>query len=178
MASVFAGATLSPAQAAAAAPSITTPNGLVGVAQTIVIKAPALKGQVATFSLINGATNLTAQASVNSPGFGYYTWVPTLNGAWTISGQATPATATTTVNAAQMPTSTSLVVPNQMQASVAAPAIINVSAPAGSLAPIGSVTVTSGFGKTIVPSPSRRSALRRLLPPRSSGPLTRPASNR
>ncbi len=51
---------------------VATPNGVVGIQQTVILKAPRLRGEVATFTFTNASAGTNAgQASVNSAGFAY-----------------------------------------------------------------------------------------------------------
>ena len=89
---------------------VSANNGTVGVQQTVMVKAPALRGQVVTITFQNSAAGTNAgQASVNQQGFAYLPWTPNLAGAWSISanvGNDTVRTANIVVHS--MPTVTTL----------------------------------------------------------------------
>jgi hypothetical protein len=143
-------ASVAPAQAAVAKTFISTPNGMVGLAQNVVIKAPKLKGQAVSVTFTSGATSAVLQTTINPLGFGSITWTPASAGSWTISGTGTLASAgSTTIIVTQMPTSTTLLVPNQTRNGVAANAVITVTAPIGTAAPAGTVALNNGFGTQI-----------------------------
>jgi len=133
---------LTAAPASAADPFIATPNGMVGVQQEIVFRAPSLAGQVATIGFVSGSISNAGQTAVNSRGFGSLAWTPTSAGAWTISGLGNTASiGSTTINVAAQPTITQLFVGNQIQTGVANKAIVEVDSLTGQLAPVGTVTV-------------------------------------
>ena len=135
------GSATSPASAATT-PFIATPNGMVGVQQEIVFRAPSLAGQVATIGFVSGSISNAGQTAVNSRGFGSLAWTPTSAGAWTISGLGSAASiGSTTITVASQPTVTQLFVGNQIQTGVVNKAIVDVDALTGQLAPVGTVTV-------------------------------------
>lgn len=148
----FAGAgtalTATAAQAAGAA-FISTPNGLTGVAQEIVIFAPTLRGQAAAIGLALGANQTMVQTVINSQGYGYAQWTPTAGGVWTVSGLGNSTVAgSTTISVATMPTTTVVEAPNFIQQGVNNPIIISVTAPGGTVAPTGTVTLYSQPSQT------------------------------
>ncbi len=80
---------------------IATPNGMVGMQQEIVFRAPSLAGQVATIGFVSGAISNAGQTAVNAQGFGSLAWTPTSAGSWTISGLGNAAAiGSTTINVA------------------------------------------------------------------------------
>lgn len=130
---------------------VASPNGVVGVQQQVVLRAPSLAGKVATvtFSTPTGATN-AGQTSVNGAGFGYLAWTPNQTGSWTITASGGGATVdTSTVTVAPVPTVTGLQVQNEVQQGVSTTIIADVQALAGSIAPSGTVTVRTPGGATI-----------------------------
>jgi trimeric autotransporter adhesin len=138
------------AQAAVAKTFISTPNGMAGVTQQIVVKAPKSKGQAVTVTATSGALTVTLQTVVNAQGFGSIAWTPSAAGTWTIAGVgAIASTAASTVAVAALPTTTMLMAPNLIQSGASSSLVAVVSAPLGSLAPAGSVTFATGFGQTI-----------------------------
>ncbi len=133
--------TSSPATAATNA-FIATPNGMVGMQQEIVFRAPSLAGQVATIGFTSGAISNAGQTPVNAQGIGSLAWTPTSAGSWTISGLGSAAPiGSTTINVAAMPTTTYALVPNLVQAGVANNVSVVVSALDGIVAPAGSVVL-------------------------------------
>ena len=133
---------LSAAPASAANEFIATPNGMVGMQQEIVFRAPSLAGQVATIGFVSGAISNAGQTAVNSQGYGSLAWTPTSAGSWTISGLGNAAVVgSTTINVAPMPTATYALVPNLVQTGVANRITVAVSALDGIIAPSGTVTL-------------------------------------
>ena len=136
-----------PAMGTAATNSfVATPNGMVGLEQEVIVRAPRLAGQVATISFTSGSLANAGQTAINAQGFGSLAWTPTSSGSWTISGTASGAQlGSTTITVAAMPTTTAALVPNLVQTGVANPLTIVVSAPIGVLAPTGTVTLRNQF---------------------------------
>ena len=133
---------LSAAPASAANEFIATPNGMVGMQQEIVFRAPSLAGQVATIGFVSGAISNAGQTAVNSQGYGSLAWTPTSAGSWTISGLGNAAVVgSTTINVVPMPTATYALVPNLVQTNVANRITVAVSALDGIIAPSGTVTL-------------------------------------
>ena len=121
---------------------IATPNGMVGMEQEIVFRAPSLAGQVATIGFVSGAISNAGQTAVNAQGFGSLAWTPTSAGSWTISGLGAAAgIGSTTINVAPMPTSTAALVPNLVQTGVANSISVIVSSLAGIIPPSGTVVL-------------------------------------
>ena len=138
---------------------ISTPNGMVGMQQEIVFKAPSLAGQVATIGFVSGTLSNAGQTAVNAQGFGSLAWTPTSAGSWTISGLGSAAeVGSTTISVAPMPTTTNALVPNLVQTGVANNISVVVSALDGIVAPSGSVVLRNqnqnviGTG-TLTPGP-------------------------
>lgn len=133
---------LSAAPASAANAFIATPNGMVGMQQEIVFRAPSLAGQVATIGFVSGGISNAGQTAVNAQGYGSLAWTPTSAGSWTISGLGSAATiGSTTINVAPMPTATYALVPNLVQTGVVNRITVAVTALDGIVAPSGSVTL-------------------------------------
>jgi len=121
---------------------IATPNGMVGLQQEIVFRAPALAGQVATIGFVSGAISNAGQTTVNAQGFGSLAWTPTSAGSWTISGLGSAAAiGSTTITIAPMPTTTNALVPNLVQTAVTNHITVVVSSLAGIVPPSGSVAL-------------------------------------
>jgi len=128
--------------ASAAGEFIATPNGMVGMQQEIVFRAPSLAGQVATIGFVSGGISNAGQTAVNSQGFGSLAWTPTSAGSWTISGLGNAAAiGSTTINVVPMPTQTYALVPNLVQTNVANRITVVVGALDGVIAPSGTVTL-------------------------------------
>ena len=121
---------------------IATPNGMVGMQQEIVFRAPSLAGQVATIGFVSGSISNAGQTAVNANGYGSLAWTPTSAGSWTISGLGSAAgVGSTTINVSPMPTVTYALVPNLIQTGVVNNIQVVVSALDGVIAPSGSVTL-------------------------------------
>lgn len=134
---------------------IAAPNGMVGVPESILINAPAAKGQVVTIGLQLGAAAQTLQTTIGSNGFGAVTWTPTGAGTWTINGLGTIANlGSTSATVVPMPTYTVLLAQNNVQQGATSNLLAGVVAPIGTLAPTGSVTLqTGGSGNGLVTAP-------------------------
>lgn len=139
-------ASIAPANAATA-PFVATPNGMVGIAQDILVFAPRLKGQPISIGFALGSAGTSQQTVVGSNGFAYMSWTPSLAGAWTISGLGNAiSVGSTTVSVAAMPTTTTLFVPTSATSNAVTLVSVIVSAQAGTYAPQGSVNLASAFG--------------------------------
>jgi hypothetical protein len=135
---------------AATAPFVATPNGMVGIAQEILIFAPRLQGQPITVGFALGSAGTSQQTVVGSNGFAYMNWTPSLAGAWTISGLGNAiAVGSTTVNVAAMPTTTTLFVPTNATSNAVSVVSVIVSSEAGTYAPQGSINLASAFGNPV-----------------------------
>ena len=136
------------ATSASAAPITTrtwvaSPNGLVGVQQTVIVRAPKSDGSVATVTFTSATAGTNAgQAAVNSQGFAYLPWTPNVPGAWTISASVNGTSmGSSNIVVAAMPTSTILLVAGEVQENQSATLIAEVEALGGSITPSGTVTV-------------------------------------
>lgn len=150
---LVAGIGLVTAPAATSASSfIATPNGMVGLAQDIIVRAPNnLRNQPVTIGFTAGPYATSQQTIINSQGYGSMSWTPTQAGTWTISGLGNAVSVgTTTVNVAAMPTTTILMVPNSVQQGVSSNIVAVVSAPLGTVAPSGSVTVRAAGTQNVM----------------------------
>jgi hypothetical protein len=145
----LAGATSAPAVATS---FIAAPNGMVGVPETITIKAPAAGRQVVTIGLTLGAAAQTLKTTIGGNGFGSVRWTHGGAGPWSISGLGRIATAATPTVVA-MPTYTVLLAQNAVQKGVNNNLLAAVVAPIGSSAPTGSVTLINPGGAAIVTAP-------------------------
>ncbi len=154
------GVTAAPGAAAAprrpvAAPVVAAANGTVGLAQTVTVVAPGLKGQSATvlFSL-NGAAVAQQTLALSAQGGGSFPWTPPASGTWTISGvgslAAVPAVA---VTVAAIPTRTILSAVNFAQPGTPTTMTVTVEATGGNYVPQGTVTISNGFGGTYGSAP-------------------------
>lgn len=122
---------------------IATPNGMVGLTQEIIVRAPNnLRNQPVTIGFTSGPYATSQQTVINSQGFGSMNWTPNQAGTWTLAGLGNAiSVGSTTINVAAMPTTTFLMVPNNVQQGVSSNIVAVVSAPLGTVAPTGTVTV-------------------------------------
>lgn len=127
---------------------VTTPNGVVGVQQTVILRATKLRGRVATFTFTNAGTGTNAgQAAVNSAGFAYLPWTPNVSGVWTITATSGGSTVDqTSIVVAAVPTTTTLLSVGEVQQGVASALIAEVRALAGSITPSGTIAVRTSTG--------------------------------
>lgn len=140
------GAVAAPASAATAS-YIATPNGMVGVQQTVVVYAPRQVNQVVTISGTQGTVGTTLQTVVGAQGYGSVFWTPTTAGTWTFTGAGNIAGATpTTIPVAAAPTETILEIPNTMQVNTTTNLLVVVNTNLGNLSPVGQVTVRNSGG--------------------------------
>jgi hypothetical protein len=143
-----------PAAAAAAPGFIATPNGMVGVTQTITINAPSAVGQTVTIGLQFGAVVQVLQTVIGSNGFGAANWTPAAAGTWTISAQGTIQSAgSTSITVVPMPTYTVLLAQDALQQSASNTLLAAVVAPIGTLAPTGSVALMTSGGAALASGP-------------------------
>lgn len=146
---VLTGAGVSAAHAAPA-PLIGTANGIVGVAQTVEVRAPGLAGQTVGLNFaVNGSVQVSASATLNGAGSGSAVWTPTAAGTWTVSGTGSLAGTSSTATVSPVATITTLNAANQAQVNVATPMVITVSSTTGSYAPLGTVYLTTPLGGTL-----------------------------
>ena len=138
--------------ASSATTFIATPNGMVGLTQEVVIRTPNnLRNQPVTIGFTSGPYATSQQTIINAQGFGSLSWTPTQAGTWTIAGLGNAVSVgTTTINVAAMPTTTFLMVPNNVQQGVSSNIVAVVSAPLGTVAPSGSVTVRAGGSQNVM----------------------------
>ena len=177
------GLALVPPSSAASTTFIAAPNGMVGVSETITIKAPRAAGQVVTIGLQLGAAAQTLQTTMGSNGFGAVTWTPTGAGPWVINGLGIlTSVGSTTVSVAPMPTYTVLLAQNNIQQNVSNNVLAGVVAPIGTLAPTGSVSLSTGGGAPLSSAPltgafgSNTSTATIPWTPTSGGPIDIKAS--
>ena len=130
---------------------VATPNGLVGVQQTVIVRAPRSAGQVATVTFQSASAGTNAgQAAVNSQGFAYLPWTPNLPGAWTISATVGGASAGSSgIVVAAMPTETILLTPGEVQENQQTTLVATVQALGGVITPSGTITVRNQTGATV-----------------------------
>ncbi len=143
----------SPAQAAPRG-FVSTPNGMVGVPQEVLVYAPNAAGQAVTVGLQNGAVQQTLVASVGANGYASAMWTPTLDGAWTLNGLGVAAASgSDSVVVAPMPTYTVLLAQNNVQQGVTNNLLASVVAPIGTLTPTGNVYLSTSTGNGITTQP-------------------------
>ena len=129
---------------------VVTPNGMVGVPQTITIAAPLASGRTVTVGLLSGPAAFTAQTTLGAGGHGSITWTPTAAGTWTISGLGSiMAAGSTTITIAPMPTYTVLLAQNHLQQRVSNSLLGVVVAPIGVLPPMGTLALSTSTGNAI-----------------------------
>jgi len=146
-------AAIAPANAATAT-FVTTPNGMVGIAQEVLIFAPTLKGQGISVGFALGSAGTSQQTVVGSNGFASMNWTPSLAGSWTISGLGSAiGVGSTTVTIAAMPTTTTLFTPTNATSNAVTTVAVIVSAQAGTYAPQGTVNLASAFGNAVGTAP-------------------------
>ena len=143
------------AQAAkAAAGFIATPNGMVGVGQTITVYAPAAAGQVVTIGLQLGAAAMTTQTTIGTTGYGSVLWTPTGAGTWAVNALGSAlSSGSTSITVAPMPTYTVLLAQNNLQSGVTDNLLAGVVAPIGTVAPTGNVALAYSTGAAITTGP-------------------------
>lgn len=136
--------------ASAASSYIATPNGMVGIQQTVVVRAPQQVNQVVTISGTQGTTGVTLQTVIGGNGYGSVFWTPTAAGTWTFSGAGNISGATAaTITVAGAPTETTLAIPNQMQVNTGTNLLVVVNSRIGDVTPAGQVTVRTPGGSLI-----------------------------
>ena len=141
---------IAPASAAPARGALYAANGMVGVAEQILVNAPNLRGQVVTIGFANGPLGAQAQTTIGSNGWGALTWTPTAPGTWQVNGLGSAVSLTSdTFTVAAVPTSTVIVAPNNVQQGVATTLNVFVTSQGGTLAPQGTVSITSTFGSPV-----------------------------
>jgi len=142
-------ATIAPATAATAS-FVATTNGMVGIAQEVLIFAPTLKNQPVTIGFALGSAGSTQQTVIGANGYGSMNWTPTLPGVWAVSGLGSAiSVGATNISVAPMATSTQIFSPNTATSNVTYPVTVVVSAQGGTQAPDGTVTLASGFGELV-----------------------------
>jgi len=144
---------------------VAAANGLVGVQQTVLVRAPQAKGSVVTVTFVNDlAGSNSGQTQVNAQGFAYLPWMPDLPGSWTISAEVgTTTVSSTSLMVAAMPTKTTLLVAGEVRANRSNSLIAEVQALGGSIIPSGTVSVRDQTGTvvtqgTVVPSEGTNTA--------------------
>lgn len=139
-----AAVTASSATAAKQNTYIATPNGVAGIAQDVVISAPAFKGQSVLIGFQNGSISGTLSTTIAANGYGSLTWNPSSAGVWTISGLGSAVSiGSTNINVAALGTSTTLLAPNFAQIGQNSSLLAVVSAASGTVSPQGTVVVTN-----------------------------------
>ncbi|MFZ4487008.1 MAG: hypothetical protein ACOYO9_10505 [Candidatus Nanopelagicales bacterium] len=129
---------------------VVTPNGMVGVPQTITIAAPPAAGRTVTVGLLSGPAAFTTQTTLGAAGEGSIAWTPTAAGTWTISGLGSIiAAGSTTITIAPMPTYTVLLAQNHLQEGVSNSLLGVVVAPIGVLPPMGTLALSTSTGNAI-----------------------------
>ena len=153
---VIVSAGISAPAATAATPSlIGSANGVVGIAQTVEVRAPRFAGQNVglNFSLA-GQVRTTATVSLNSAGSGSTVWTPSDAGAWSVAGAASFSSASASnLTVAAAPTITTLYAANQAPVNAPTTLTATVAPTGGAAIASGSVVFTDQFGSTLGSSP-------------------------
>ncbi len=139
------------AQAAQGPSVIGAANGIVGVSQTVEVRAPAFASQTVTLTFaLAGQTVTSAQVGLNGSGSGSTSWTPSQAGSWTVSGAGTFAGAqASTPTVAGVPTITTFYAVRQAQVNVATNLTAVVSSTSGTFVPTGSVIFATAFGSAL-----------------------------
>jgi len=173
-----------PATLASAAPITTrtwvaTPNGLVGVQQTVIVRAPKAAGNVATVTFTNAAAGTNAgQVAVNTEGFAYLPWTPNLPGEWSLTASVNgTSVGSSSIAVAAMPTVTTLLTPGEVQENRTTTIVAEVEALGGTITPSGTVTVRNQSNAvvatgTLAPSSTTGLATANISWTPSPGPVT------
>ena len=130
---------------------VATPNGLVGVQQMVIVRAPRQAGKMAVVSFENAsAGNNTGEATINSQGFAYLPWQPGTPGTWKISSTVGGlAVGTTSISVAAMPTKTVLMASGQVRENRSTTLVAQVRAVGGEIIPSGTVRVRNQFSAIV-----------------------------
>ena len=151
-AGLLAAAGITAQGATAATPAvIASANGVVGIAQTVEVRAPGFANQTVGLNFsIAQQVRTTAAVTLNAAGSGSTVWTPSDAGNWTISGSGSFASATaSTLTIAAVPTTTTLYAVNQATVNVATTMTVVVQTTGGTSSPAGSVTFTNPVGSTL-----------------------------
>lgn len=146
------GAAQAPASAAKKqAPSVVaTANGVVGIPQTIEVRAPRFAGQTVPLTIsLAGGPAVPAQVALNNAGSGSTVWTPTDSGVWTVSGSGAFASAASSQAAVAPVTTRTTLFAGSSVVGVATTLRAVVSANSGSLSPLGTVQFTNQFGNVL-----------------------------
>ncbi|MFA7324767.1 MAG: hypothetical protein WC005_10465 [Candidatus Nanopelagicales bacterium] len=145
---------LTPGAQAVAKGGIYAPNGMVGVSEDIQVQVSGLAGQTITIGLSSGSLATTVQSVVNAQGWASASWTPTTAGAWTITALGSAISAgSTTITVVPVPTYTILMAQQSLQQGVSNNLQAAVVAPIGTIAPTGSVYLSTTTGNGITTQP-------------------------
>ena len=122
---------------------LATPNGLVGIQQTVTLRASTSVGEVAAIEFSNAVTGTNAgQAVVDSQGFAYLPWTPDLPGSWGLTASVGGRNiGSTNITVETMPTVTALLAPGAVQAGQDVTLTAQVETLGGGITPSGLVTL-------------------------------------
>ena len=158
---------------------VAAPNGVVGVQQTVIVRAPRSAGSIATVTFQNPSAGTNAgQAAINQQGFAYLPWTPNIPGTWNVTASLdSTSLGTTTIVVGAMPTSTILLAPGEVQNNRPATLVAEVRALGGNITPSGSITVRNQTGAivasgTVVPTASTGLATANIAWTPVPGPVT------
>lgn len=143
------------ANAAPAPALIGTANGVVGVPQTVEVRAPGFANQTVTLTYsVAGQAVTTTTVAINAAGSGSTVWTPTQAGTWSVGGAGSFASASASaLTVSAVPTITTLYAVNQAQVNVATTLTAVVTPTSGSYVPAGSVIFTTAFGSVLGTAP-------------------------
>lgn len=144
-----------PAVTAATPSLIGSANGVVGIAQTVEVRAPGFANQTVGLNFtLAGQVRSTSNVTLNAAGSGSAVWTPSDAGFWTIAGAGSFAGASaSTLTVSGVPTITTLYAANQAPVNVATTLTAVVAPTAGAAVPSGSVIFTDQFGSTLGSAP-------------------------
>jgi hypothetical protein len=133
---------------------VASPIGVVGVQQSVVMKAGKankVAGQVATVTFTPPAgAAYSGQTVVNSGGYAAIPWMPAMAGTWTVTAAVGGKALTpTTISVSAMPTAVDLLLPAQVAAATATSVRVLVKALAGPITPSGTITLEDQNGNAV-----------------------------
>ena len=130
---------------------LATPNGLVGIQQTVTLRASTSVGEVATIEFSNAVTGTNkGQAVVDSHGFAYLPWTPNLPGSWGLTASVGGMTiGSTNITVETMPTVTALLAPGAVQAGQDITLTARVEALGGRITPSGLVSIRNNSNNIV-----------------------------
>ena len=130
---------------------LATPNGLVGIQQTVTVRASTRVGEVAKIEFSNALTGTNeGQAVVDSQGFAYLPWTPDLPGRWHLTASVGGMTiGSSNISVEAMPTVTTLLAPGAVQAGRNITLTARVEALSSKITPSGLVTIRNNSNDVV-----------------------------